>query len=209
MLDFKKEFKNEYNPKEKPEIISIPKSNYLAVRGKGNPNDENGEYATSISLLYPIAYALKMSYKNDYKIEGFKEYVVPLLEGFWWIEGLNGMDYNRKDELNFISLLRLPNFITKKDFEWAIIETTKKKKNDFSKIEFLTYDELEVVQIMHIGPYDEEPRSVDKMHEYIKGKGYELDFSNRYHHEIYLSDPRKTEVSKLKTIIRHPVKKIK
>ncbi|MCI9084016.1 MAG: transcriptional regulator [Bacilli bacterium] len=208
-FDYKKEYKEFYIPKNKPNILTIPKMNYIAVRGKGNPNDEDGEYKKSIGLLYAIAFTLKMSYKGDYKIDGYFQYVVPPLEGFWWQDGIKGMDYNRKDDLEFISIIRLPDFVTKKDFDWAVEEATKKKKTDFSKVEFLTYNEGLCVQCMHIGPYDDEPTTVNLMHEYMKENGYELDITDtRFHHEIYLSDPRRCDVSKLKTVVRHPIKKI-
>ncbi len=207
-FDYKKEYKEFYLPKNKPNIVEIPKMNYIAVRGKGNPNDENGDYKNTIGLLYGIAYTIKMSYKTPHKIDGFFEYVVPPLEGFWWQENTKGMDYNRKDDLNFISIIRLPDFVTKSDFDWAIKEATRKKKQDFSRVEFLTYDEGICVQCMHIGSYDDEPITVEEMHKYASNQGYELDITDkRYHHEIYLSDPRKCDVNKLKTIIRHPIKK--
>ena len=195
-------------PKNKPSIVEIPKMNYIAVRGKGNPNDEEGEYKKTIGLLYGIAFTIKMSYKGTHKIDGYFEYVVPPLEGFWWQDGRVGIDYNQKEELNFISIIRLPDFVTKKDFDWAIEEATKKKKQDFSKVEFLTYDEGICVQCMHVGSYDNEPATVELMHKYMEENGYDLDITDkRYHHEIYLSDPRKCDVSKLKTVIRHPIKK--
>ena len=150
-----------------------------------------------------------MSYKGSYKIDGYFEYVVPPLEGFWWQDGIDGIDYDKKDYFNFISLIRLPDFVTKKDFDWAIHEATKNKKQDFSKVEFLTYDEGICVQCMHIGSYDDEPATIKLMHEYAKLNGYQLDITpTRYHHEIYLSDPRRCDTSRLKTVIRHPVKKI-
>lgn len=209
-FDYKKEYKEFYMPKNKPSIVKIPQFNYIAVRGSGNPNEENSEYKNSIGLLYAIAYTIKMSYKGSYKIDGYFEYVVPPLEGFWWQEGnVNGIDYKSKDKLSFISIIRLPDFVTRADFDWAIEEATKKKKQDFSKVEFLTYDEGICVQCMHMGPYDDEPVTVNLMHEYMKENGYELDISDtRYHHEIYLSDPRRCDVNKLKTVIRHPIKKI-
>jgi len=208
VFDYKKEYKEYYLPKNNPSIIEIPKMNFLAVRGKGNPGEENGEYSESIGLLYPVSYTLKMSYKGTYKIDGYFQYVVPPLEGFWWQPGIKGMDYNKKDKLEWISLIRVPDFITKKDFNWAVEEATKKKKQDFSKVEFLTYDEGLCVQCMHIGSYDDEPTTVDLMHEYMEKNGYELDISNkRYHHELYLSDPRKGNINKLKTVIRHPIRK--
>ena len=207
-FDFKKEFKELYAPKTKPSIIDVPKMKFLAVRGKGNPNAEEGEYKQSIELLYPIAYTIRMSYKGDYKIDGYFPFVVPPLEGFWWIDDLKGMDYDRKDELNFVSLIRMPDFVTQKDFEWAIAEATNKKKINFSQVEFLTYEEGLAVHCMHIGPYDDEPETTKKMTEYAIQEGYEIDISNtRYHHEIYISDPRRTESGKMKTIIRHPIRK--
>ena len=208
-FDYKKEYKEFYMPKNKPSIVKVPKMNYIAVRGKGNPNEENGEYKNTIGLLYAIAFTIKMSYKGTHKIDGYFEYVVPPLEGFWWQDGIKGIDYNQKDKFNFISIIRLPDFVTKKDFDWAIEEATKKKKQDFSKVEFLTYDEGLSVQCMHIGSYDNEPYTVELRHEFMKEKGYELDISDkRYHHEIYLSDPRRCDESKLKTVIRHPIKKV-
>ncbi len=208
-FDYKKEYKEFYMPKSKPSIVNVPKMNYIAVRGMGNPNEENGSYKNSIRLLYSIAFTIKMSYKSSHKIDGFFEYVVPPLEGFWWQDGMKGtFDYNNKDRMHFISVIRLPDFVTKSDFEWSITEATKKKKEDFSKVEFLTYTEGLCVQSMHIGSYDDEERTISLMNEYIKENGYELDINDtRLHHEIYLSDPRKCDVSKLKTVIRHPIKK--
>lgn len=207
-FDFKKEYKEFYLPKTKPSIIEIPKMNYIAVRGKGNPNEENGEYKSSIGLLYGIAFTIKMSYRGTHKIEGFFEYVMPPLEGLWWQENTEGLDYSRKEDMHFISMLRLPDFVAKEDFEWAISEATKKKKQDFSKVEFFPYDEGICVQCMHIGSYDDEPVTVSLMHDYAREHGYKPDITDiRYHHEIYLGDPRKTQPEKLKTVIRIPVSK--
>ena len=207
-FDYKKEYKEYYMPKNKPSIVEVPRMNYIAVRGKGDPNEENGEYKSSIGLLYAIAFTIKMSYKGNHKMDGYFEYVVPPLEGFWWQDGVKGMDYSRKADLNFISVIRLPDFVTKEEFDWAIEEATRKKKQDFSKVEFFTYDEGTCVQCMHIGSYDEEPATIDMMHEYMAKQGYELDITDeRMHHEIYLSDPRKCDVSRLKTVVRHPVRK--
>ncbi len=210
-FDYKKEYKEFYMPKNKPSIVKIPKMNYIAVRGKGNPNDENSEYKDSIGLLYAIAFTIKMSYKGTHKIDGYFEYVVPPLEGFWWQEGnKKAIDYKHKDKFNFISIIRLPDFVTRKEFDWAIEEAKKKKKQDFSKVEFLSYDEGICVQCMHIGSYDNEPETINLMHKYMIENGYKLDINYiRFHHEIYLSDPRRCDVSKLKTVIRHPIKKIK
>ena len=207
-FDFKKEYKEFYMPKSKPSIVKVPSMNYIAVRGTGNPNQEDGEYKKSIGLLYGVAFTIKMSKMGDHRIEGYFDYVVPPLEGFWWMEGVTGIDYNRKDDFNWISVIRLPDFVTKADFDWAVGEATKKKKTDFSKAEFLTYDEGLCVQCMHIGSYDDEPTTVAIMHEFMEQQGYELDITHkRLHHEIYLSDARKVAPEKLKTVIRHPIKK--
>ena len=191
-FDFKKEYKEFYMPKNKPQIVTIPKANYIAVRGKGNPNEEGGEYKTAIGVLYAVAYTLKMSYKTDYKIEGFFEYVVPPLEGFWWQDNVENIDYTDKSAFNWISVIRLPDFITKKDFDWAVETASKKKKMDCSGAEFLSIDEGLCVQIMHIGAFDDEPATVAMMDKYLEENGYVNDFTDeRRHHEIYLSDPRK------------------
>lgn len=207
-FDFKKEYKEFYLPKSIPSVITVPEMNYIAVRGKGDPNDENGEYKNTIGLLYGIAFTIKMSYKGAHKIDGYFEYVVPPLEGFWRQNGAQNIDYSHKERFDFISVIRLPDFVTKADFDWAIEEASKKKKQDFSKVEFFTHDEGVCVQCMHIGSYDDELKTVALMHEYIKANGYELDITDkRLHHEIYLSDPRKCEASKLKTVVRHPIKR--
>lgn len=206
-FDFKKEYKEFYMPKDRPEIVTVPQVNYIAVRGKGNPNEEGGAYQQAVSVLYAVAYTIKMSYKGTYKIDGFFEYVVPPLEGFWWQEGVDGVDYSDKSSFNWISVIRLPDFVRKEDFDWAVQEATRKKKLDCSSAEFLTVNEGLCVQIMHHGSYDDEPATVAVMDEYVSANGYENDFNDiRLHHEIYLSDPRKTEPSKWKTVVRHPVK---
>ena len=226
-FDFKKEYKEFYMPKNKPEIVKIPSMNYVAVRGKGNPNVEGGDYQQAISILYAVAYTLKMSYKTDYKIEGFFEYVVPPLEGFWWQgeqhpmdaevrtdragrrENIKGIDYSNKDTFNWISVIRLPDFITEKDFAWAVQTATEKKKIDCSLAEFLTIDEGLCVQIMHQGSFDSEPATVALMEAFLKEQGYENDINKqRLHHEIYMSDARKVAPEKWRTVIRHPIKKV-
>lgn len=206
-FDFKKEYKEFYMPKNKPEIVNVPVANYIAVRGKGNPNTPGGEYQQAISVLYAVAYTLKMSYKTDYKIKGFFEYVVPPLEGFWWQDNVRGVDYGNKDAFNWISVIRVPEFITKKDFEWAVENASKKKMLDCSNAEFLTIDEGLCVQIMHIGPFDREPESVAIMDAFLEENGYENDINEkRLHHEIYMSDARKVVPEKRKTVIRHPIR---
>ena len=226
-FDFKKEYKEFYMPKNKPEIVKIPPMNYVAVRGKGNPNVECGDYQQAISILYAVAYTLKMSYKTDYKIEGFFEYVVPPLEGFWWQgeqhpvdaemqtdrtnrrENVKEIDYSNKDTFNWISVIRLPDFITEKDFAWAVQTATKKKRIDCSPAEFLTIDEGLCVQIMHQGSFDSEPATVALLEDYLKEQGYENNINEqRLHHEIYMSDARKVAPEKWKTVIRHPIKKV-
>ncbi len=207
-FDYKKEYKEFYLPKSKPAIVEIPKMNYIAVRGKGDPNAESGEYKASIGLLYGIAFTVKMSKMGDHKIDGYFDYVVPPLEGFWQQEGGGEIDYAHKEGFQFISVIRLPDFVTKAEFDWAVAEAERKKKTDFSKVEFLTVDEGLCVQCMHIGPYDDEPETIRKMDEYTAAQGYALDITDRrLHHEIYLSDPRKSAPEKQKTVIRHPIKK--
>lgn len=209
-FDFKKEYREFYQPPKIPTMTDVPTMKFLAVRGKGNPNEANGAYAEALGLLYGMAYTLKMSYKGDHKIDGFFDYVVPPLEGFWWQDDVKGVDYAHKEDFNWISLIRMPDFVTKSDFEWAVTEATQKKKQDFSSVEFFTYDEGMCVQCMHMGSYDNEPKTALAMEHFAEQNGYAIDITpERYHHEIYLTDPRKTDPAKLKTVIRHPVKKLK
>lgn len=207
-FDFKKEYKEFYMPKRKPEIVTVPTANYIAVRGKGDPNEENGAYKQAIGVLYAVAYTLRMSYKSDYKIKGFFEYVVPPLEGFWWQDGIKGVDYSNKSTFNWISVIRLPDFVTEEDFKWAVETASKKKELNCSSAEYLTIEEGLCVQIMHLGAFDDEPASVALMDAFLAENGYENDITDiRRHHEIYLSDARKVAPEKLKTVIRHPIKK--
>ena len=208
-FDFRKEYREFYMPKDKPEIVHVPKANYIAVSGKGNPNEEGGAYQQAVGVLYAVAYTLKMSYKTDHRIEGFFDYVVPPLEGFWWQDHTDGVDYSDKSTFNWISVIRLPDFITAADFSWAVEAATKKKKIDCSPAEYLTIEEGLCVQIMHTGPFDDEPATVALMDDYLAQNGYVNDFSqDRLHHEIYLSDARKVAPEKWKTVIRHPVRKV-
>lgn len=207
-FDFKKEFKEFYQPSTKPSIIEIPNMKFIAVRGTGDPNEEAGEYQEAIAQLYGVAYTLRMSYKGERQIEGYYQYVVPPLEGFWWQEGVKGVDYSKMENFQFISLIRLPEFITEEDVEWAKETVAEKKKDDFSKVQYFEYEEGLVVQCMHIGPYREEQRTVQLMNDFIEDEGYTTDFSDdRYHHEIYISDPRRSKPENLKTVLRHPVRK--
>ena len=208
-FDFKKEYKEFYLPKAKPELVTVPPMNYIAVRGKGDPNEENGAYKQAIGFLYGVAYTIKMSKKGDHRIEGYFDFVVPPLEGFWQQEGTATIDYVHKENFEWVSVIRLPDFVTKADFDWAVREATIKKKQDFSTVEFLTIEEGLCVQCMHTGPYDNEPETVVAMDAFLAENGYANDITDtRWHHEIYLSDVRKTAPEKLKTVIRHPIKKL-
>ena len=206
-FDFKKIYKEFYMPASKPSIVTILPMNYIAVRGKGNPNAEDGAYKQAIGLLYGIAFTIKMSKMGDHRIEGYFDYVIPPLEGFWWQDGIQGIDYAHKEQFQWISVIRLPDFVTRSDFDWAVNEAERKKKMDFSKAEFLSCDEGMCVQCMHIGSYDDEPATVEQMHRYMEEQGYTLDITDqRLHHEIYLSDVRKVAPEILKTVIRHPIR---
>lgn len=207
-FDFKKEFKEFYLPSGKPEIVTVPRMNYIAVEGRGDPNREGGDYQQALAVLYALAYTLKMSYKSDYQIEGFFEYVVPPLEGFWRQEGGGGFDSGNKDGFLWTSVIRLPDFVTQENFHWAMETASRKKKLDCSAAKFLTVDEGLCVQMMHLGPFDSEPESVAKMDTFIQEQGYISDLSEtRRHHEIYLTDARRVPPEKWKTVIRHPIKK--
>ena len=207
-FDFKKEYKDLYQPGTAPSLLTVPPMRFIAVRGQGDPNEPEGDYQRALNLLYGVAYTLKMSYKTDHRIDGYFEYAVPPLEGFWQQEGTVGMDYGRKADLRWVSVIRLPDFVGDGDFRWAVDTATKKKKLDFSPVELVTIDEGLCVQCMHIGPYDDEPATVERMHRFLEEQGYALDFSDaRLHHEIYLSDPRRGDPARMKTVIRHPVRK--
>lgn len=208
-FDYKKEYKEFYLPPKVPGIADIPTINYVAVRGKGNPNDPDGEYKRAMSLLYGISFTIKMSYKGSHRIEGYFPYVVPPLEGLWRQDGITGIDYSHKDSFQWISMIRLPEFVTKEEFDWAVQKAEEKKQTDFSRTEFFTYNEGLCVQCMHIGSYDDEPATLRKMEAFLSENGYQPDFSGeRLHHEIYLSDPRRTAPERLKTVIRQPIKRI-
>lgn len=208
VFDYKKEYKEFYQPSTKPTIVAIPPMNFVAVRGAGDPNEEGGAYQAAIEVLYAVSYTIKMSHKGKRQIEGYFPYVVPPLEGFWWQEGVHGVDYTNKASFNWISVIRLPDFVSEEDLLWAKEEVVRKKKLDCSVAEFITIREGLCVQAMHLGPYDDEPRTVAEMDKYLEEQGYENDFSDtRMHHEIYLSDPRKVMPDKYRTVIRHPIRK--
>ena len=207
-FDFKKEYREFYLPKNRPEIVEIPAMRYVAVRGQGDPNIPGGAYQQAIGVLYAVAYTLRMSQKSGHAIQGFFEYVVPPLEGFWQQAGGGPVDYGRKDAFRWISAIRLPDFVTREDLAWAVETAEKKKKLDCSAAEFLRLEEGLCVQMMHLGPYDTEPESVARMEAYARERGLVPDFTDkRLHHEIYLSDPRKAAPEKWKTVIRHPLRR--
>lgn len=207
-FDYKKEYKEFYLPPAKPGLIEIPAMRYLAMDGQGDPNEPEGEYKAAIGMLYAIAFTIKMSYKGRYKIDGYFPYVVPPLEGLWRQSGGGEIDYAHKESFVWKSMIRLPDFVTEEVFQWAIAEATRKKQQDFSKVRFFTYEEGLCVQCMHVGPYDAEPATIVAMTDYAEGMGYTADFSEkRLHHEIYLSDPRKASAEKLRTVIRHPIRR--
>lgn len=205
--DFKKEQKQFYKPGKKPELIDVPKMIYIAVCGKGDPNKVDGEYKQAIQLLYGVAYTIKMSKKGTHKIKDYFDFVVPPLEGLWWQDGNVGIDYMHKEKFEFISMIRMPDFVTQDVLDWAIKEASEKKDGDFFKVKLITLEEGKCVQVMHVGSYDDEPATIEKMKEFAEQNGMEPDYSDkRRHHEIYLSDPRRTKVENLKTVIRIPVK---
>ena len=207
-FDFKKEYKEFYLPKNQPEIVTVPPMTYVAVRGRGDPNEEGGAYKAAIGVLYAVAYTIKMSKLGDRRIEGYFDFVVPPLEGFWRQEGVQGVDYSNKTAFQWISCIRLPQFVTRDELAWAAEEAARKRKLGCSAAERLTVDEGLCVQMMHHGPYDDEPASVARMDAFLALQGYENDFeSGRQHHEIYLSDARKVSPDKWKTVIRHPIRK--
>ena len=180
---------------------------YIAVRGKGDPNAADGEYKQATQLLYDIAYTIKMSKKGTHKIKEYFDFVVPPLEGLWWQDGNTGIDYAHKEKFEFISMIRMPDLVTQDVYDWAIKEASEKKDGDFSRVKLLTLEEGKCVQVMHVGSYDDEPETIEKMKEFAEQNGVEPDYSDeRHHHEIYLSDPRRTKVENLKTVIRIPVK---
>lgn len=209
-FDYKKEYKEYYLPPRTPGIVMVPAMNFLAVRGQGDPNEENGTYKQALGMLYAVAFTIKMSKLGKHKLEGYFDYVVPPLEGLWWQDGTLGVDYARKADFQWISLIRLPEFVTKDVFDWAVHQATIKKQQDFSPVEFFRWEEGLCVQCMHLGPYDDEPATVAAMKEYIRAQGYAEDFGEgRFHHEIYLSDVRRCKPERLKTVIRQPIKRTK
>ena len=208
-FDFKREYRELYQPKTRPAIVDVPSMRFLAVEGAGDPNEEHGAYKHALELLYGIAYTLKMSYKTAHDIDGFFQYVVPPLEGFWWQPDVRGVDYANKADFRWLSVIRVPEFVSKADFDWAIGAAAAKKGLDFSPVRLVEIAEGLCVQCMHVGPYDEEPATVAAMHEFAAEHGFEPDFSDeRRHHEIYLSDPRRANPAKMRTVVRHPIRSV-
>lgn len=206
-FDYKKEYKDLYQPKKAPSLIEVPPINYVAVSGTGNPNVEGGAYQHAMQLLYGLSFTIKMSPKAGWDIDGYFPYVVPPLEGFWKQPDTDGIfDLSCKDEFEWTSCIRLPEFVTPQVFEQAESMATEKKGEDYSAAKFLTVDEGLCVQCMHIGPYDDEPATIEGMHRFAEEQGRSIDLtSTRLHHEIYLSDPRRCTPEKLRTVIRIPV----
>ncbi|MBD5805853.1 GyrI-like domain-containing protein [Limosilactobacillus walteri] len=209
VYDFKQKQRALYRPSKKPSLVSVPRMTYLTVYGSGDPNQTDGEYQHALELLYSLAYTIKMSKMGDYQPTGYFDFVVPPLEGFWWQPGVKGVDYQHKETFHFISAIRMPDFVTPEVFQWAIAEAAAKKKLNFSPVKLTLIEEGQCAQIMHVGPYDDEPATVTKLYHFIEQVGYQTDYSAcRHHHEIYLSDPRRTKPENLKTLIRIPIKSI-
>lgn len=214
-LDYKLTSKELYAPKEKPSIIQVPAMNFIMVEGQGNPNDEDGEYKKAVEVLYALSYSIKMSRKFTHKsARDFMDYVVPPLEGLWWLNDENDLDFTQKSKFCWISMIRVPDFITREEFLQAQ-ESVKVKKPDLNTdlVSFESFEEGLCVQCMHIGPFDQEPVTIEKMNAFVESHGYAHDIGAklpdgkiRRHHEIYLSDPRKVNPAKMKTILRHPIK---
>lgn len=209
-LDYKKKYKDLYVPKAKPMLIEVPEMVFIQVEGKGDPNTCE-EYKNAMDILYGLSYTIKMSKKSDEKIEGYFEYVVPPLEGLWWVDdaAFDGKNITDKNRFCWISMIRQPEFVTEEVFAWAKESLAKKKPElDLSTTKRITYTEGLCAQVMHTGPYDEEPATIEKLENFIQESGYILDVGGeRYHHEIYLGDPRRTKPERLRTVIRHPVRK--
>lgn len=208
-FDFKKEYREFYLPKAAPGIVDVPEMRFIAARGAGDPNAEGGDYSRVVGALYAVAYTLKMSRLGDRRIDGYFDYVVPPLEGFWRQPGVAGVDYRRKADFEWIACIRVPDFVGEADVAWAKAEAARKKGTDCAGVRFWTFAEGLCAQVMHVGPYDDEPATIGRMDAFIRAQGCAPDFSDvRRHHEIYLSDPRRTPPEKLKTVIRHPIKRM-
>jgi len=208
--DFKKEQKELYLPRTEPAVIDVPHMTFIAVDGTGDPNEPDGAYAAAMKTLYALSYTIRMSEKSGHAIDGYFAYRMPPLEGLWTMaDGRPGVDYADKAGFFWTSMIRQPAFVTEAVFRWARGEAVRKKGIDTSAARLLSYDEGLCVQCMHVGPYDDEPATVDRMDRYAVQNGYRIDLGGvRRHHEIYLGDPRKTAPEKLKTVLRHPVARI-
>ena len=207
-FDFKKAYKDLYLPKETPELITVPVMRYIAVDGAGDPNEPEGAYSKALALLYALCYTIKMSKMGTFAVDGYYDYVVPPLEGFWQMDdGAPGVDYTRKSGFTWTSLIRQLEFVTPGVFAWACDEVRRKKGLDPTPARLIDIDEGLCVQCLHVGPFDDEPATVAKMERYMAENGLVPDFSNaRRHHEIYLGDPRKCAPDKQRSVLRHPVK---
>lgn len=210
-LDYKKEYKDLYQPAVKPSLIDVPEMRFIAVDGEGDPNTCPA-YKEAMEILYGLSFTIKMSKMSGAQPEGYFEYVVPPLEGLWYSDGVDfdGLNVTDKNKFKWVSMIRQPEFVTEEVFEWAKVSLAKKKPQlDLSKSRFMRFTEGLCVQIMHKGPYDSEPESIMKLKRFAEDNGLTEDFSaERLHHEIYLSDPRKCAPERLRTVIRHPVRKL-
>lgn len=206
-FDFKKEFPEFYLPARSPHLIEIPELPYLAVRGSGDPNAEGGEYKDAVGMLYSVAYTIKMSRLSGSAPEGYFDYVVPPLEGLWWTEDGRGVDLTRKGDFRWLALIRLPDFVTRDVFEAAVTEAERKKGLDLSRVEYMRYADGLSVQCMHLGPYDAEPETLAAMERCASENGCVPDYAGRFHHELYLSEPRRCKPERLRTVIRIPVRR--
>ncbi len=206
-LDYKKQFKQLYQPKLVPSVVDVPQMKFIAIDGKGNPNDENGEYQSAVQTLYALSYAIKTMPKSGNTPSDYLEYVVPPLEGLWWLTDSDEFDYGSKSKFCWTSMIRQPEFVTEEVFRTSCEITAKKKQHlELGGARLVTVTEGLCVQCMHIGSFDDEPATLEKIKAFITEHGLQRDLSDtRRHHEIYLSDPRKVDAQKMKTVLRYPV----
>ena len=207
-FDYKKEYRDLYMPKDKPVLIEVPPMNFLMVDGSGDPNN-NPEFQEATELLYGLSYAIKMSKKKGKQPEGYFEYVVPPLEGLWWIDE-GSFSLEKRDNWKWTLMIRQPEFVNEEFIQWATKELKRKKPElATEKVRFAAFEEGLCVQIMHIGPYSTEPETMRKVEAFLSERGLQDRLSNGgKHHEIYLSDPRKAKPETMKTVLRHPVAEV-
>lgn len=207
-VDFKKRDKVLYQAKKEPTLLEVPALVYIMVDGTGDPNVEDGAYQQALGLLYGLSYTIKMSKNSAWCPEGYYDFVVPPLEGLWDQGGRQGMDYAHKEQLSWTAFIRQPEFVTEAVFDQACAEVRRKKGLDPAKARLVTWQEGLCVQCLHVGSYDDEPTTMERLYEFVREQGLALDYGTRRHHELYLSDPRKTAPEKCKTLLRLPVKRL-